>query len=99
MISKTYEGNKSLKGLTHISEKLKEKIRKISSGEWNEMKDENITMFAGDFNGRNQNFRFFYLKHDITVNVDNGMATVSEFDYYGGYFWSYEAREIGKFKF
>lgn len=96
MISKTYEGNKSLKGITKVTDALKMKIRRIG----NRFDDEKtVTLIAGEYYGGDMDIRFLYFKHDILVQIRDGVVTVYEFDYYGGYFWAYEAREIGKFQF
>ena len=99
MISKAYEGNKSLKGLKKVTPTLEAKIRRILNGEWNTLEDENIMIFAGTEGEKGAYARFFYQKHDIAVDANEGIITVFEYDYYGGGFWAYEAREIGKFQF
>ena len=99
MISRTYEGNKNLKGLKKVTPALEAKIRRILNDEWNTLEDENIIFFAGVEGGEGAYVKFSYRKHEIAVDADDGIITVFEHDYYGGYSWAYEAREIGKFQF
>ena len=99
MINKAYEGNKSLTGLKRVTPTLQAKIRRVLNGEWNTLEDENILIFAGTEGGSGAYARFFYQKHDIAVDANDGTITVFEYDYHGGGFWASEAREIGKFQF
>lgn len=99
MINKGYAGNRSLRSLKRVTPKLQAKIRRVLNGDWNELEDENIKIFAGTGGGTGTYARFLYQKHDIAVDAEDGTITVFEYDYYGGGFWADEAREIGKFKF
>lgn len=89
----------SNKGLKKVTPKLLAKIRKILNGDCNTLEDENIILFSGEKWGLATYIEFTYRKHEISVEVVDGVITVFTFDYYGGNFIGNKAREIGKFQF
>lgn len=96
MCTRTYEGNKSLKGMTKVTAALKMKIRRLA----NRFDDEKDVLFmSGEYYGGDLDIDFLYFNHDIFARIRDGIVTVYEFDYYGNYFWSCESREIGTFQF